>query len=104
MAERFQTNSTTEDVPVVDEKHLNLPFFFSKLFTLSEVRDVTEVDQTLSQIKSALIYKGVDFGIIFAEATDESDKQPGKGKEKVARKVKTDDTLDLMCHYTRFAQ
>ena len=74
---------------------------------MSEFKDVSEVDQTLSAIKLALIYKGVDFGIIFAEANDDQENPASKGAVKggkVARKVKTDDTIDLMCHYTRFAQ
>ena len=106
MSERFDTQKPDEENshPDQDVKYLNLPYFFSKLFTVSEVRDITEVDQTLSAIKSALIYKGVDFCIIFAEASD--DDQPIKQgtKGKVVRKVKTDDTIDLMCHYSRFAQ
>jgi hypothetical protein len=73
MAERFENQNSLEEQsePTADVKYLNLPFFFSKLFTLSEFKDVSEVDQTLSAIKSALIYKGVDFGIIFAEANDD---------------------------------
>ena len=85
MAERFETHNSNFDQhseqsePVAEVKHLNLPFFFSKLFTLSEFKDVSEVDLTLSQIKSALIYKGVDFGIIFAEANDDQENPAGKG-------------------------
>ena len=113
MSERFETQSSIpsdsqEQIELVSEvRHLHLPFFFSKLFTVSEFKDVSEVDQTLSQIKSALIYKGVDFGIIFAEGGDEQDNPASKGGAKggkVTRKVKTDDNIDLMCHYTRFAQ
>jgi hypothetical protein len=36
---------------------------------------VTEVDETLSFIKAALIYKGVDFSIIFAEQADEAEEE-----------------------------
>jgi len=39
------------------------------------------VDQTLQHIKAALIYKGVDFGIVFAEvASDDSKPARGRGK------------------------
>lgn len=56
-----------------EKKYLNLLFFFGKLFQKNERREVTEVDETLSLIKAALIYKGVDFSIIFAEASDDAD-------------------------------
>jgi hypothetical protein len=41
------------------------------LFTKLEISAVSEVDQTLQHIKAALIYKGVDFGIVFAEINNE---------------------------------
>ena len=46
MSERFDTQKPDEENshPEQDEKYLNLPYFFSKLFTVSEVRDITEVD------------------------------------------------------------
>lgn len=66
MAERF--DQPRPDDMQAEVKHLNLPFFFAKLFTKSEVQAVSEVDQTLQHIKTALIYKGVDFGIVFAES------------------------------------
>ena len=55
-------------------KYLFLPFFFKKLFHEVEMRDINEIDGTLNLIKAALIYKGIDFGIIFAENNlDEDD-------------------------------
>lgn len=66
MSERFDQPKNEEDF-IQEVKHLNLPFFYSKLFTKSEINSVSEVDLTLTHIKAALIYKGVDFGIIFAE-------------------------------------
>ena len=67
---------------------------------------------TLQLVKAALIYKGVDFGVIFAEQSEEQDAKKGRGKKgrgKSAGKAKTptkknDGQVDMMCHYTRFAQ
>ena len=86
------------------QKYINLSFFSAKLFQSSERREVTEVDETLSFIKAALIYKGVDFSIIFAEKTEEAETGLTKGK-KDRQKVKKveDEKNDMMCHYTRFA-
>jgi hypothetical protein len=99
MAERFD-EPRPDDIQA-EVKHLNLPFFFAKLFTKSEVQAVSEVDQTLQHIKTALIYKGVDFGIVFAESV--ADDVGSTTKQKAARKVK-DAKIDLMCHHSRFAQ
>ena len=65
----------------VEDKFLNLMFFVEKLFTRNEYREVTEVDMTLQLIKASLIYKGVDFGVIFAEQSEEQDTKKGRGKK-----------------------
>lgn len=45
MSERFDQPLTEEqDLMTPEVKHLNLPFFYSKLFTKSEVQAVSEVD------------------------------------------------------------
>jgi hypothetical protein len=54
------------------ERVLSLSFFMTKLFRPHEQREVDEVDQTLGQIKAALVYKGLDFSIVFAEQSDDS--------------------------------
>ena len=64
---------------------------------------MTEVDETLSLIKASLIYKGVDFSIIFAEFTEETETKKG-AKTKAKAKKNPDEKVDMMCHYTRFAQ
>lgn len=51
-----------------------------------------------------MIYKGIDFGIIFAEKTNEDAKEQAKSKSRSHSRQKQDDKIDLMCHYTRFAQ
>jgi len=57
------------------EKVISLDFFMTKLFKSNETREVDEVEQTLSHIKAALIYKGLDFSIIFAEQSEENVKK-----------------------------
>ena len=103
MSERFDNPRDAQvlenDKPVV--KYLNLPYFFSKLFTKSEVMSMSEVDQTLQAVKAALIYKGIDFGIIFAELESDETKRPTRA---AAKKTTDESKLDLMCHYSRFAQ
>lgn len=45
------------------------------------MREVNEVEEALSCIKAALIYKGLDFSVIFAEQTEDS-KKTGKKSTK----------------------
>jgi len=47
MSERFDQPKNPEDELVAEVRHLNLPFFYSKLFVKSELQAVSEVDQTL---------------------------------------------------------
>jgi hypothetical protein len=57
------------------EKVLSLQFFLEKLFRAHETRETDEVEQTLAQVKAALLYKGLDFSIIFAEQSEEGGKR-----------------------------
>lgn len=82
-----------------EKKYLNLYFFFGKLFQQFERREVTEVDETLSIIKASLIYKGVDFSVVFAEQAEEIDTMGNKKS-----RVTTDEKIDMMSHYTTFVQ
>lgn len=50
-------------------------FFMAKLFRPHETREVGEIEQALAHIKAALVYKGLDFSIIFAEQSEESSKR-----------------------------
>jgi MoxR-like ATPase len=70
ISERFD-DPIAKDKNVPPQKYLNLPFFYSKLFRQNETSAIQEVDLTLQSIKAALIYKGVDFGIIFAEQNED---------------------------------
>ena len=81
------------------------------MFTKHESREINEVDQTLQLIKAALIYKGVDLGIIFAEDNSDSLKKPKgktgmlKGAKKERKEVTNEEKkVDMMSHYSRFAQ
>ena len=117
MSERFSqpskvvNGSDPNDAPKVESKFLNLIFFMGKLFTNHESREINEVDLTLQLIKAALIYKGVDIGIIFAEDNSDSLKKPKgktgtvKGAPKVRKAaVQEDKKVDMTSHYSRFAQ
>ena len=87
LSERFDSNTQEQDGNEqqaaelqAEKKYLYLPYFMSKLFKMGEVRDISEVDETLSCIKAALVFKGIDFAIIFAEENEEDDKQKGGKK------------------------
>lgn len=58
------------------ERVVPLDFFMSKLFQTQETREIDEVELTLANIKAALIYKGLDFSIIFAEQSEDVGKKP----------------------------
>ena len=76
MSEPFtlpETDYEPRDVPegASGEKVLQLTFFMGKLFRPHESRETDEVEQALAQIKAALVYKGLDFSLLFAEPSDE---------------------------------
>jgi len=52
------------------EKHLSLDSLLTKLYHWNEQSDISCIDITLACIKSALIYKGVDFRAIFVKSRD----------------------------------
>lgn len=74
-----------------EQKYLHLPFFMSKLFQKEEMEDINDIDNTLANIKAALIYKGIDFGCIFAEATEDDETKPQKKQETRRRLMKKTD-------------
>jgi len=65
-----------EDDEQTVERVVPLDFFMSKLFQTQETREIDEVELTLANIKAALIYKGLDFSIIFAEQSEDAGKKP----------------------------
>ena len=99
-----------------DGKVLSLQFFLSKLFRTHETREVTEVEQTLSNVKAALVYKGLDFSIVFAEQSEElaqktrratkltKEERQQRERERAEAERRREQNVDLTVHYTRFAQ
>lgn len=71
----FTTNETPQNI---ETRVLSLKFFLGKLFRSHEMREVSEVEEALSNVKAALVYKGLDFSVIFAEQTDDSKKSTKK--------------------------
>jgi hypothetical protein len=80
-----------------------LPFLFNKLFHQNELKDFDEIDATLNLVKAALIYKGADFGVIFAEKSqDNESKKRGRGHS--SHKKKDSAKVEMGNYYTRFAE
>ena len=75
---RDASGGKDEEEGPASERVLSLSFFMAKLFRPHEQREVDEVDQTLGQIKAALVYKGLDFSIVFAEQSDDSGAKKGR--------------------------
>ena len=85
---------------------MSITYFINKLFSESEVGELNEIDQILQNVKAALVYKGLEFSIVFAENTvDEKKKKRDNVDDtmKLEKKLK-DAPIDLTQHYTRFAQ
>lgn len=53
---------------------MSITYFINKLFNTPEVTELNEIDNILQNLKAALIYKGLDFSVIFAENTVENAK------------------------------
>lgn len=108
VAEKFNTlkdkNSSTND----DIKNLQITYFINKLFSENETNELQDVQQTLQHLKASLVYKGLDYSIIFAENTVENVKNKRGNKpnlddtKELIQKAK-DQPIDLTMHYTRFA-
>jgi hypothetical protein len=106
--------TVAEEAP--EAKVLSLKFFLGKLFRVHETREVNEVEQTLSNIKAALVYKGLDFSVVFAEQSEEAtqktrratkltkEERQQREKERAEAEKKREQNVDLTVHYTRFAQ
>ena len=52
------------------------------------MEDINDIDNTLANIKAALIYKGIDLGCIFTEATEDDETKPHKKQETRRRMMK----------------
>lgn len=96
VAEKFNTVPNEDDTTNDDVKVLSITYFINKLFSNIETTELSEVDQTLENIKAALIYKGLDFSIVFAE--NSSDNVKGKRSSSPSKnldKSNMDDTMML---------
>lgn len=72
VAEKYNTVPSDGETTNDDQKVMSITYFINKLFSSFETTDLTEADQTLQHIKAALIYKGLDFSIVFAENSVET--------------------------------
>lgn len=68
VAEKFVTNRADGSPSNDSEKILSITYFINKLFNNSETVEINEIDTVLQNLKATLIYKGLDFSIVFAEA------------------------------------
>jgi hypothetical protein len=69
--------------------------------------EINEIDTILQSIKATLIYKGMDYSVIFAEQSSVEDRGGSRrGKSATgedAEKKKQKGDFDLTSHYTRFS-
>jgi hypothetical protein len=84
MSERFDEPT---DETQSSEKFIDLKFFNQKLFTTQECREVTEVEITLTLVKASLVFKGLDFSSIFADASQASGLAQQLTKELFCQKI-----------------
>ena len=71
VSEKYNTQQKQGSKTNGEEKVMSVTYFINKLFSETETTELSEVNQTLAKVKAALIYKGLDFSIIFAENTVE---------------------------------
>lgn len=57
---------------------LQITHFIHKIFDDHETHELNLIDNILQNIKAALIYKGLDFSIVFAENTNDISKKSSK--------------------------
>lgn len=92
-----------------DDRVLSVSYFINKLFNSAETQEINEVDQILQNLKATLIYKGLDFSVIFAEQGSAEDRGGRRGKTAASedgerKRYKGAAEFDLTSHYTRFSQ
>ena len=90
VSEKYNTQQKQGSKTNGEEKVMSVTYFINKLFSETETTELSEVNQTLAKVKAALIYKGLDFSIIFAENTVEQ----VKGQKKGPSASKQDKSLD----------
>lgn len=110
VGEKFNTSRNEGGSSNEDEKVLSITYFINKLFNVSEIQEINEIDNVLQSLKATLIYKGLDFSIVFAEpeSADEGRRRRGgkRSEESLERKRsrQNENAIDLTYHYSRFSQ
>lgn len=112
----FEPKASGKGEEVQQPKVLNLQFFLEKLFDKHESREVDEIEDTLSNIKASLVYKGLDFSIIFAEEEEvkvelrkagkkmSREDRAAREREKHEARKKREQSVDMTLNYSRHAQ
>lgn len=75
VGEKYNTSKKQGNSSNDDEKVLSITYFINKLFSQVETVEINEIDQVLQNIKATLIYKGLDFSIIFGEEDSVEDRR-----------------------------
>ena len=106
VAEKFNTSRNDGTTSNEEDKILQITYFINKLFNTSETQEINEVDVVLQNLKATLVYKGLDFSIVFAEedSVEEKGKRRTKNVEETLERKKTKNSIDLTYHYSKFSQ
>lgn len=106
VAEKFNTSRNDGTTSNEEDKILQITYFINKLFNTSETQEINEVDVVLQNLKATLVYKGLDFSIVFAEedSVEEKGKRRTKNVEETLERKKTKSSIDLTYHYSKFSQ
>ena len=106
VAEKFNTSRNDGTTSNDEDKILQITYFINKLFNTSETQEINEVDVVLQNLKATLVYKGLDFSIVFAEedSVEEKGKRRTKNVEETLERKKTKNSIDLTYHYSKFSQ
>ena len=104
VGEKFNTSREEGGASNDEEKVLSVTYFINKLFTTTETTEMSEVDQVLMNVKAAMIYKGLDFSIIFAEQAAQEERGRRTSSKEDKQKKGDSNAIDLTYHYSRFSQ
>ena len=106
VAEKFNTSRNDGTTSNDEDKILQITYLINKLFNTSETQEINEVDVVLQNLKATLVYKGLDFSIVFAEedSVEEKGKRRTKNVEETLERKKTKNSIDLTYHYSKFSQ
>lgn len=75
VGERYNTARPADGTQNLDEERvLSVSYFINKLFNAAETLEINEIDTILQSIKATLIYKGLDYSVIFAEQSSAEDR------------------------------